>query len=199
MEQVVADWFRQGKPVNSKGVPHEVKAHLIQAYAETFGLDVLVETGTCHGAMIQAVGKDFEEVHTIEMYEPNYEIACERLASMDWVRCYFGDSGETLEQIVNGLDSPALFFLDAHYSGGGTARGAVDTPVVQELDTLSRSPFPNVVIIDDARLFNGEAYYTEEFVDYPSFEWIQDFVATNFQVASTVIHDGDEFVIMPVP
>lgn len=70
-----------------------------------------------------------------------------------------GDSGIVLQEVLLALNRTALFWLDAHYSGGSTARGSVDTPIVQELDTiLSLSP-NSVVLIDDARLFDGSNSY----------------------------------------
>lgn len=200
MNRIVTDWYRQGKPITSKGVPHEVKAHVIETYGLQHDLNVFVETGTCHGAMVQAVADTFSEIYTVEMYPPSFEIARERLAVYPHVACYFGDSAEVLQAIVDALEGPALFFLDAHYSGGGTARGEdVDTPIVGELVILSRSPHRNVVIIDDARLFAGQDHHTDEFKDYPSLEWITEFVAENFLVPSRVEHVADEFIIEPIP
>lgn len=197
MKPEVATWFEAGMPVTDIGVPHEVKEFIVTSYGEEYGLDVLVETGTCHGHMIEAVAESFSEIHTIEMFRPLYESALGRLMHLDHVHLYLGDSAIVLEQVVPTLDRATLFFLDAHYSGAGTGRGAVDTPIVRELEILSGSPHPNVIIIDDARLFAGEAFHTEEFVDYPAIEWIAEFVDKNFTVASQVYKEADEFVVVP--
>jgi len=61
-----------------------------------------------------------------------------------------------------------LFWLDAHYSRGITARGNRDTPIWQELQTILSHPVKrHVVLIDDARCFNGTN-------DYPTIEEIRD-------------------------
>jgi len=58
------------------------------------------------------------------------------------------------------LAEPALFWLDAHYSGSVTARGALDSPIVQELAAVRAHPVSgHVVLIDDMRDFNGTGGY----------------------------------------
>jgi hypothetical protein len=62
-----------------------------------------------------------------------------------------------------------LFWLDGHYSGGATARGHKDCPVLEELDAIFNSPFEHVIYIDDARLFTGKD-------DYPTLEALKAYV-----------------------
>jgi len=71
-----------------------------------------------------------------------------------------------LETIVSSLTEPALFWLDAHYSGPSTAQGGLDTPVRRELDIVLGSNERHVVLIDDARAFGTEK-------DYPTLEEIR--------------------------
>jgi hypothetical protein len=49
--------------------------------------------------------------------------------------------------------------LDAHYSAGVTARGKTDTPILEELDTIFALCPECVVLIDDARCFDGKNGY----------------------------------------
>jgi hypothetical protein len=44
----------QGKPVPP---PHFVKQSVVRKYAKKFRIEVLVETGTYHGAMVEAMRK----------------------------------------------------------------------------------------------------------------------------------------------
>lgn len=185
--------MRRGDPT---GVPHSVKARVVRDRAAAYGIGHFIETGTCHGAMVEAVAGDFLSIDTIEFYEPNFLIAQERLARFPHVRVHLGDSADVLGKLIVELVRPALVFLDAHYSGPGTGRAAVDTPVVSELRTLSCSPFANVIVIDDARLFAGEPWHTDDFSDYPSFAEIEELVST-FQAPSAVRREADEFVIVP--
>jgi hypothetical protein len=57
-----------------------------------------------------------------------------------------------------GLDRRALIWLDAHYSGSVTARGAEDSPVAQELATIAKYS-GHVILIDDAQEFVGRGGY----------------------------------------
>jgi len=197
MDLVYAKWLQGGQLVDPTGVPHEVKQYILLSYARAYGLYTFVETGTCHGAMVKALVRYFERIETIEMYEPNFVTARRMLAHYSHVACHLGDSAEVLRRLADTISDPALFFLDAHYSGGGTARGEVDTPIVSELEAIARrANAGDVVVIDDARLFAGQPYHTVEFRDYPSLEWIQDFVVDNFP-SGMVTHFGDEFVIHP--
>ena len=71
-----------------------------------------------------------------------------------------GDSGVRLQEVLDGLTEPALFWLDAHYSGPITARGAVDSPIVRELDAIrGHRVNGHVVLIDDMRDFQGRDGY----------------------------------------
>ena len=41
-----------------------------------------------------------------------------------------GDSTDVLPEVVEKMDEPTLFWLDGHYSGGITASGEQETPIV---------------------------------------------------------------------
>lgn len=55
---------------------------------------------------------------------------------------------------------PVLFWLDGHYSGGDTACGVEDCPIVRELRIIAARNEPgDVILIDDARLFGWRKSY----------------------------------------
>jgi hypothetical protein len=128
-----------------------VKASVIRHYAKTYGLRTLVETGTCRGDMIAAVADHFERCITIELSTPLWQEASARFRSCPNVSCLHGDSGVVLPQVLAELGGPALFWLDAHASGGM----AVDSgkgPILDELHAiLSDGEKGHIVLIDDAR------------------------------------------------
>ena len=67
---------------------------------------------------------------------------------------------ESLERLVTRISQPALFWLDAHYSRGMTAKGKYDPPLLYELQTvLGLGDGGHVVLIDDARLCGSEPGY----------------------------------------
>ena len=120
---------------------------------------MLVETGTYSGGTIAATRNQFAEIYSIELSPEFHKSAKEKFSDDPKVHLLLGDSGIVLQEILLTMNRTALFWLDAHYSGGSTARGAVDTPIVQELGTiLSLSP-NSVVLIDDARCFDGTNAY----------------------------------------
>jgi hypothetical protein len=69
-----------------------------------------------------------------------------------------GDSASVLPRILDGLDEPALFWLDAHPSTDRTARDA-PIPLRAELAAIAAHPVAgHVVLIDDLQ-YAGTAGY----------------------------------------
>ena len=67
----------------------------------------------------------------------------------------YGSSASLLSKVCAELAEPALFWLDAHYSGGITSGAEAQCPMMAELDALASDPdlTRHIVCIDDARLF----------------------------------------------
>lgn len=67
------------------------------------------------------------------------------------------DSRLELDGVMRSLDSPAIIWLDAHWNGPAPAGGGEDDecPLLEEIRVVNRSPFQNVVLVDDARLFTS--------------------------------------------
>ena len=131
-------------------------------------LDWFVETGTADGYTTKNLADYFKSLVTIEIDHPRYlHVAVTEFLGTN-VMPLWGDSAKVLKEVAYWLPDPALFWLDAHYSGG--ARGDVDTPIIDELEAI----FPlkhhgSVVLIDDARLFGSDPAY-------PDLNWIEDFL-----------------------
>lgn len=140
--------------------PASVKWHTVRSYGRKHRLRILVETGTYRGDMIEAVREQFTQVYSIELSSDLARRATERFAAVPNVRIVQGDSGERLAELLPKLDVPALFWLDAHYSGGETARGQRTTPILHELELVLAAPdIGHVILIDDARLFGTDPAY----------------------------------------
>lgn len=141
--------------------PHEYKESVVLSYASRFGLRLLIETGTLRGDMVEATRGAFERVWSIELDEALYEAAAERFRAYPNVTIVRGDSATSLPEIVRDQPEPILYWLDGHWSGGVTARGSVDTPLLAELTTiLARGNARDAILIDDARLFGTGDYPT---------------------------------------
>jgi hypothetical protein len=161
------EWIARGRPVPP---PHGVKVDAVREHARRFGTRVLIETGTYMGDMIDEVKHAFDEIYSIELDATLHQRAQRRFAADRHVHLIQGDSGSELRALLPRAAEPALFWLDAHYSGDGTARGPKDTPIVQEVEAVlgSRSG-RDVILIDDARRFTGEN-------DYPTLEQFEALV-----------------------
>lgn len=153
---IIRQWQTRGCPIPP---PPEVKHNTISQYGKRFGLHVLVETGTFYGDTVAATKQDFANVYSIELSTDLYGLAVKRFMNDSRVHLLLGDSGEILKEILPGIGGPSLFWLDAHYSGVPTSRGRTDTPIVREVETILALCPNSVVLIDDARLFNGTNSY----------------------------------------
>ncbi len=153
----VSEWKKNGRPLPP---PHVVKEIALREYARKFGLSILVETGSYLGDMVAAMMEDFETIYSIELSRELYEKAVRRFAGFEKVKLIQGDSGEELRKIVGLINRPTLFWLDGHYSAGVTAKAEKETPINEELETLLSLPDRrHVIVIDDARCFNGDPAY----------------------------------------
>ena len=138
--------------------PQAIKQRIVKQYQSRYSLNVFVETGTYLGDMVDAMKSSFREIYSVELSQELYERARDRFRSEPNIHLLQGDSSDVLPQILKDLREPALFWLDGHFSGGVTARGEVDFPILVELDHIRNHPIKNhVILIDDARVFTGDS------------------------------------------
>ena len=137
----------------------EEKCTVILEHGKAFRLNVFVETGTYWGNTVEAMRGHFSEIYSIELSPELYENAKKRFSMDSGVHLFLGDSGKILREIIPALAQRPLFWLDAHYSEGCTARGTVDTPIVQELEAILNLCPHGVVLIDDAWAFGTDSSY----------------------------------------
>ncbi len=60
-----------------------------------------------------------------------------------------------LPMIVEALDNLAIFWLDAHFSAGPTWGESKECPLLSEIEAINASDLDNIILIDDARLFQA--------------------------------------------
>jgi hypothetical protein len=150
-------WKLKGKSVPP---PHIVKQEIVKSYAKRFNVDVFIETGTWMGEMIDAVVNTFPKIISIEFDSVLAKEAQSKFSFHPHVKIIQGNSGEVLPEVMAAINEPCLFWLDAHYSGGVTAKGDLETPIAKELGTLLDHPCSDhVILIDDARKFTGNNNY----------------------------------------
>lgn len=159
--------YKLTKPVTPP--PYEKKRAILNSYRETYSLNILVETGTFFGETVEFFKNSFKKLYSIELAEDLALKAQRRFENDKHITIMQGDSGKILKTLVKEFKEPVLFWLDGHYSSEfyvgeeliKTARTDKDTPIVEELDAILASSLEHVILIDDARGFNGLG-------DYPS-------------------------------
>lgn len=158
----------------SASMPHQEKMKVLLKYINKSRLKIFVETGTYLGQTVDDLENKFDKVYSIELDNILYQNAKKMFSNNKNVNIFRGDSAEILNKIVKTIKSPALFWLDAHYSGGITAKGSKNTPILKELTIISKNLVKgSVILIDDAREFNGKN-------DYPKIGVVKIFVSKNF-------------------
>jgi SAM-dependent methyltransferase len=176
----VVRWYLHGRPAPP---PPSVKRAVLRRHLRAHRLKVFVETGTFLGETAAALAPMAAKVVTIELSSELVDVARRHLARAKNVSVFHGDSALLLPSVLADLHEPALFWLDGHYSEGNTARGLTDTPVREELAAILRhASGGHVILIDDARAFEGGEYPT-----IAEIEWIVHELAPAYCVS--VRHD----------
>jgi hypothetical protein len=112
-----------------------------------------VETGSAAGNTIFQMAGHFDEIHSIELSTVFYEHCKKRFFGNKNINLHQGDSVLLLKPIIEKISNNIIYFLDGHWSGGDTARGSVDVPLIEELKLISQNKFASIIVIDDYRLF----------------------------------------------
>ena len=164
--------------------PAIIKQKAVIALAKKHNIRRLVETGTYMGDMINATKKIFRKIDSIELSREFYENAVKRFKDTSSIKIWNGDSALILPEIVNTLNESTLFWLDAHYSGGKTARSTLgDTPIGAELDIIFNKWIQgSIVLIDDARLFIGKD-------NYPTIDELTKIINTKSPLCDVRVND----------
>ncbi len=166
--QILREWERQGRPLPGPG---HFKQTVLLGYAQEFGLNTLIETGTYTGDTPAALKNHFERIYSVELNPELVRRVRERFRSESHISIFHGDSAERLPEILAKVRRPALFWLDSHYSGGITALGNQITPILKELDAILAHPVRgHILLIDDARDFHADK-------GHPTLNALQAFIA----------------------
>jgi len=165
-------WKKQGAQLP---MPHYGKRLAIEEYINRFKPEIFIETGTYTGHMVLSMLDKFKKVYSIELDEILYQKAAEKFQSYKNVHILQGESGKILKSLLPNVSASCLFWLDAHYSGGHTAKADIETPVMKELEHILAHPLADrfILLIDDARCFDGVN-------DYPQIKAIKNLIHQSF-------------------
>jgi hypothetical protein len=163
-----------------------VKRAMLKTEALRLNARGFVETGTYQGDTTWFLRNSFARIVSIEV-EPRFA-AVARVRFRRWknISIVEGDSSKCLGPLAAGIPSPALFWLDGHYSAGNTGQGERKCPIWEELDAIAGTKdLACSIFIDDARLFGTDPFY-------PSLAQIRDYFSKayprhSFSVENDVI------------
>ena len=112
-----------------------------------------IETGTYNGDTIFSVEPLFTSLYTIE-YSNKYYTNTKAKYKGDKIQFLLGDSSLVFIDLLPTIQTPAIFFLDGHWSSGDTGKSAKEVPLYEEVQCIaSRFTHSAILIIDDFRLF----------------------------------------------
>lgn len=168
------------------GVPED----LALALKDAINANVFIETGTYKGNTSVWASRHFLKVFTIEFDKERYQKTFIRLSNMihtSNVRMLQGNSKDKLKEVLDKINEPVIFWLDAHGLGKleETTTLEDEIPLMKELDVIkewhNRTKQQCVILIDDARLFLNpppiEKGYHPEY--WPSAGDIKEFAYRN--------------------
>jgi hypothetical protein len=145
-------WRLRGQPQRS---PHWLKQRTVKEYARRFGLRTLIETGTYYGEMITATRDWFQRIYSVELDDELYQRARREFGRYPHITILHGDSQQVIPELLQSIQEPCLFWLDAGYYGWAGLSGNKGR-LTAELEAIFAHPVPgHVVLMDDARGLNG--------------------------------------------
>lgn len=120
---------------------------------------IFVETGTyLGGAVSMAIEQGFDLIYSVDIsYNKRNQEYFKKEIQLLKVKLLYGDSVDILPSVIreiNGVSS--MFWLDAHYDVFSNMCGKYKTPILQELECISKSRLNNhTILIDDIRMFRN--------------------------------------------
>lgn len=185
--KALRDWHKRGK---MPPTPHRIKQAIIKKIAYQYSIKTFIETGTYLGNMIDDVKTIFKKIYTIELDKNLYKRARNKFSKNPHVSIIFGNSATALPHILSQINKPALFWLDAHYSRGITARAEKETPIIEEISAILNHPIKkHIILIDDADCFIGKN-------DYPTLKYLKNFIKSQ-NASLTITVEYNMIIVTP--
>jgi hypothetical protein len=174
-----------------------------------------IETGTYQGKNLLAVieSGNYKSIHSIELSRDWFEFNNRLLHQFPEVYLHNGNSPDVLKVILQTVKNPVQFFLDAHYSGPGTAQGKMETPLLEELSVIMDSKLSGkiIVVIDDCRML-GKIGHMDRSKNYESFfsDWSditekeirriigKDFIVLHNEMGIWTLGKSDQLILVNI-
>jgi hypothetical protein len=133
----------------SFGIPKK----LVLMIRDYFSIKTFIETGTYKGKTSTWAAGNFDKVFTIENSKELFDSTSEKLKQYDNISFLFGNSSKQLENVIDEIQHPAIFWLDAHWCGSNTYGSIDPCPLLAEIMRIKESKLNHIILIDDARFF----------------------------------------------
>src|SRR5215467_7398797 len=135
-------WKLRGEPIRS---PHLLKQRTVRDYAQRYGLRVLVETGTYYGEMVAAMKNRFAQIYSVDFDSGLAARAAKKFARRPHIHILQGDSQKVVPELLQSLQEPALFWLDAGYYGWAGLQGDKQRLTIELESILNDSRFAHAI------------------------------------------------------
>jgi len=171
---------------------------LIKIVQQEFSLPLFIETGTFYGSTAAWASEHFDHITTIELDDRIYEEVTSEYNDANNIQFIKGKSQDQLRDIVEEVPSEgAVYWLDAHYSGEGTAGNDYECPLIEELQAIGSSDHEAFVFIDDARLFLSPPPQGHSPEDWPEIDEVINVVKTELGADYYIVVVEDVIVAVP--
>jgi hypothetical protein len=121
--------------------------------------NVFFETGSHRGdGIYEALNAGFKKIISVEIEQNFINICYNRFpneCASGIIQIIKGDTQKIMGDIINQINEPITFWLDAHWDGDG-ARGENLCPLYHELNFIKNHPIKDhLILIDDMRMLGG--------------------------------------------
>lgn len=158
-------------------------------YLLDYKIKVFFETGTGTGNGVRhATAYNFDKIYSIEIIKEQSSLMQEKFKEDSRVEIICGNSGEILKEHIIGIESPILFWLDAHFPGS-FKQTMIEERWLAEKDEHIRFPLWNeltaikrfrsgrdVIIIDDIKIFDEKTKYSNPTPDYCKTTYYKNYI-----------------------
>jgi len=158
------------RSISNPKVSCDIPKNFVITLKEKYNIENFIETGTFKGNTSSWAANYFKKVITIEASDKFYEESQERFQkeNKNNIFLYKGISHEILLNVdkleIDYLHNSTIFWLDSHWSSGGTFGDEIPHPLIKELSLIKQSNVEHFIFIDDLRLFSHpcKVGYTDE-------------------------------------
>ena len=119
--------------------------------------NIFIETGTYQGDGVkQALWSGFNNIYSIEIDESRFNKCREMFKDCENVTIIHGDSGIELSTLLEKINEPVTFWIDAHYCADGAHIGDKWSPIKDELNAIKLHHIKtHTILIDDWRCMDN--------------------------------------------